>query len=126
LGSAAKTLHDIRSEACNTILATLTLLAFPAVGFSLLRGVEQGWRPIMGVHVALLLVLLATTVFRKKLSLALRAGVVTAVPYLVATSGIVAFGRGNGVMMFYISAIIVAGCFFERRVALGVVASHSA
>jgi len=122
LGSAAKTLHDIRSEACNTILATLTLLAFPAVGFSLLRGVEQGWRPIMGVHVALLLVLLATTVFRKKLSLALRAGVVTAVPYLVATSGIVAFGRGNGVMMFYISAIIVAGCFFERRVALGVVA----
>ncbi|MGE3335813.1 MAG: ATP-binding protein [Rhodospirillaceae bacterium] len=122
MGSTAKTLHDIRSDACNAILATLTLLAIPAVGFSLLRGVEQGWRPIMGLHVALLLILLATTAFRKKLSLTLRASIVTIVPYLVATSGIIAFGRGNGVMMFYISAIVVAGCFFERRVALGVVA----
>jgi signal transduction histidine kinase/ActR/RegA family two-component response regulator len=121
LVNAAKTLHDIRSDACNAILATLTLLAFPAVGFSLLRGLEQGWRPVMGLHVALLLLLLATTAFRKKLSLTLRAGVVTAVPYLVATSGIIAFGRGNGVMMFYVSAIAVAGCFFERRIALGVV-----
>ncbi len=123
MGSAAKTLRDIRSEACNAILATLTLLAVPAVGFSLLRGVEQGWQPVMGLHLALLLLLLLTTAFRERLSLTLRAGVVTAVPYIVATSGIIAFGRGNGVMMYYISAIVVAGCFFERRVAMGVVAA---
>ncbi len=122
MGSAAKTLRDIRSDACNAILAALTLLAFPAVGFSLLRGLEQGWRPIMGLHLVLLAVLAATTAYRKRLSLTLRAGVVTAVPYIVATSGVIAFGRGNGVMMFYISAIVVAGCFFERRIALGVVA----
>ncbi len=121
MGSAAKTLHDIRSEACNAILLTLTLLAIPAVGFSLLRGVEQGWRPVMGLHIAVLLALAWTTLRRNHLSLTVRATLVTAVPYIVATSGIIAYGRGNGVMMFYISAIVVAGCFFDRRIALGVV-----
>ncbi|MGE4064554.1 MAG: ATP-binding protein [Rhodospirillaceae bacterium] len=121
MGSAAKSLHEIRSAACDAILLTLTLLAVPAVGFSLLRGLEQGWRPIMGVHVAMLLTLVLTTVRRKSLNLMVRAAVATAVPYIVATSGLIAYGRGNGVMMFYISAIVVAGCFFSHRTALGVV-----
>lgn len=121
MGGAAKTLHDIRSEGCNAILLSLTLLAVPAVGFSLLRGVEQGWRPIMGIHIALLAALGWTTLRRKRLSLTIRAGVATAVPFIVATSGLIAYGRGTGVMMFFISSIVVAGCFFERRIALGVV-----
>lgn len=122
LGKAAKTLHEVRSEACNAILITLTSLAIPAVGFSLLRGVEQGFRPIMGVHIALLLLLAVTTLARKHLTLTLRAGVAIFFPYVIGTAGIIASGRGSGMMMFYISAIVVAGCFFERRVALAVVA----
>ncbi len=121
MARSAKSFHDIRSDACNAILATLTALAVPAVSFSLLRGIEQGWQPVMGLHIALLLILVATTVARKRLSLTFRAAVVTSVPYVVATAGIITAGRGNGVMMFYISSIVVAGCFFERRVALGVV-----
>lgn len=121
MGSAAKTLHSIRSEACNAILLTFTLLALPAVGFSLLRGVEQGWRPVMGVHIAVLLTLAWTTVRRKHLSLIARGSVATAAPYIVATAGLIASGRGNGVMMFFISAIVIAGCFFDRRVAFGFV-----
>ncbi len=117
----AKTLHEIRSDACNAILLTLTLLATPAAGFSLLRGVEQGFRPVMGLHILLAILLCVTAIYRHRLSLAVRAGVATAVPYVIATSGIVANGRGTGVMMFYISAIVVAGCFFERRIALGIV-----
>lgn len=118
----AKTLHEIRSEACNAILLTLTFLGIPAVGFSLLRGVEQGWRPIMAVHLALLL-LLAGAVFRRaSLSLTARAGLLVAVPYVVATSGLIVYGRGNGVSMFFITAIVMAGCFFERRIAMSVVA----
>ncbi|MDP1602993.1 MAG: hypothetical protein Q8M03_06970, partial [Legionella sp.] len=85
MSKATKTLREIRSEACNAILITLTSLAIPAVGFSLLRGIEQGFRPVMGVHVTLLLVLAATTLSRKKLSLTLRAGVAVFFPYVIGT-----------------------------------------
>ena len=121
LAKAAKSLHEIRSEACNAILITLTSLAIPAVLFSLLRGIEQGFRPVMGLHVALLLMIAVTTLGRKHLSLTLRAGVATFFPYVIGTAGIILGGRGNGMIMFYISAIVVAGCFFERRIALAVV-----
>lgn len=118
----SKTLREIRSDACNAILVTLTLLAVPAVGTSLLRGAEQGWRPVMALHVALLLLLGWTTARRKHLSLEVRATIVIAVPYIVAVAGILTFGRGNGVLMFLISSSVLAGCFFRPRVALGVVA----
>jgi len=121
LGSITKTLHEIRSEACNAILIAFTLIAIPAVGSSLLRGLEQGFRPIMALHVLLLAMLAAATIFRKRLPLTLRAGIVTAVPFLVATAGLVTYGRGNGVMMFYVTSVVVAGCFFARRTALAIV-----
>ena len=112
---APRTLQQIRSDACNTILVTITILAYPGVGASLLRGVEQGFRPVMGLHVVLLIILTATTIWRKHLGFLLRAGIVTAAPYIVGTAGLLAYGRGNGVTMFFVSSCVVAGCFFSRR-----------
>ena len=44
-----KTLTEIRSAACNSILVTITVLAIPAAGASLLRILEQGWKPVMAL-----------------------------------------------------------------------------
>jgi signal transduction histidine kinase/CheY-like chemotaxis protein len=121
LKSVSKTLAEIRSEACNTILVALTVLAAPAVGASLLRATEQGWQPVMGLHVALLLVLGAMTLGRHRLSFAIRAATVTAVPFVIALAGLLTYGRGNGVLMFFVTSAVLAGCFFSRRIAFGVV-----
>lgn len=117
-----KTLDDIRSDACNAILITITALGTPAVGASLLRGIEQGWKPVMGAHVGLLLLLAWTTLHRRSLSLSFRAVAVTGFPLVVAIGGLLTYGRGNGVVMFLISSCVLAGCFFGRRAALGLVA----
>jgi len=122
LRSVPKTLNDIRSDACNAILATLAVVSVPAAGMSLMRGIEQGWKPVMAVHVGLLLLLGWATLRRRHLSLTLRATIATAVPFIIALGGLLTYGRGNGVMMFFISSCVVAGCFFNRRTALAVVA----
>jgi signal transduction histidine kinase/CheY-like chemotaxis protein len=122
MGGAPKTLHEIRSEACNVILIALTALAIPAAATSLLRGLEQGWQPVMGVHIALVLILIWASLRRRHLSLFIRAGVVTGVPFVIALGGLLAYGRGTGVVMFFVSSCVLAGCFFNRRAALGVVA----
>lgn len=121
LRTPPKTLTEIRSAACNSILVTVTALTVIGAGASLLRMLEIGWQPMMGGHVLLALALVVTTLGRKHLSLAVRAGAVTAVPYIVAAGGVLAYGRGNGVAMFFVSSCVVAGCFFNLRVALGVV-----
>ena len=116
-----KSLAEIRSVACNSILVTVTVLTVLGASASVLRSVEQGWQPIMGGHVLLALALIVTTLGRAHLSLAMRAGAVTAVPYVIAVGGLLAYGRGNGVVMFFVSSCVLAGCFFNVRVALGVV-----
>tara|TARA_R110000868_G_scaffold248788_1_gene505335 strand:- start:2159 stop:3925 length:1767 start_codon:yes stop_codon:yes gene_type:complete len=121
LGAVTKTLEEIRSEACNIILVTFTVLAIPAVMTSLLRGLEQGWKPVMGAHIVLFLALVFLTTFRRHLSLSLRAAAITAIPFIIAVGGLLTYGRGNGVVVFFVSSCVLAGCFFGRRTALGVV-----
>jgi len=118
----SRTTGEIRSEACNAILGTFTLLAVPAVGGSILRSLELGWRPITIFHVALAVVLGWAWARRRHLGLATRAGILVAAPFSVALAGLITQGRGNGVLMFFISAIVIAGCFFSLRTALSVVA----
>lgn len=120
--STSKTLQEIRSDACNTILVTFALLAVPAVGGSVLRSLEMGFRPITALHVVLALILGWAALRRRRLSLLIRASILVAVPYVVVLAGLLAHGRGNGVLMFFVSAIVTAGCFFSPRSALSVVA----
>ncbi|MHB1207929.1 MAG: ATP-binding protein [Rhodospirillaceae bacterium] len=119
---APKTLREIRSDACNTILVTLAVLAVPTAAVSVLRVIEQGWVPVMGLHIAVTLMLALAALSRHRMSLSVRAAIVTAVPFVLAVGGLLSYDRGNGVMMFFVSSCVVAGCFFSRRVALGVVA----
>lgn len=119
--AVSKTLNEIQGDACDSILVTLSVVGFPAVGASLLRGLEQGWLPVMGIHVALLATVVITTLLRRRLSLTVRAAVLVAVPYIVALTGLLAYGRGNGVAMFFITSCTLASCFFGRRIALAVV-----
>jgi signal transduction histidine kinase/CheY-like chemotaxis protein len=122
LSGAPKTLREIRSDTCNAILLTLTALAGLALAASLLRGFEQGWQPVMGLHIALFLLVAWTTLRRAHLSFAVRAAVIVAMPYIIGLAGLIAYGRGTGVIMFFVSACVTAGIFFSVRIAIAVVA----
>jgi len=120
--NAAKSLEEIRSEACNAIIVVFFALAVPAGAASLMRMVEQGWRPVMALHVAVIVLLGILTLRRHHLSFMVRASAITAIPYVLSVGGLVTAGRGTGALMFFVSSCVLAGCFFTRRVALSVVA----
>jgi signal transduction histidine kinase/CheY-like chemotaxis protein len=120
--NGTKTLDQIRSEACNTILVVASVLIFFGLVGSFARAIQYGWHPVLALHAILFGSVVITTLARHRLGLALRAGVIVAVPYLAALGGILAFGRGTGIVVFFVSACVLAGCFFSRRIAFGVVA----
>jgi len=118
----SKTLDEVRSDACNIILAVFTLLAAIATAANTLRTIDVGWKPVMALHVVLTLALAFTTLRRHSLSLNVRAAIVTAVPFIIAMGGLLTYGRGNGVLMFLVTTSVLAGCFFNLRVALSILA----
>ena len=120
--NGTKTLDEIRSEACNTILVVSSVLVFCALVGSLARMIDHGWQPLMALHIAMFTSLFITTLARRHLSLGIRASVIIATPYLTTLGGLVTYGRGTGIIVFFVSACILAGCFFNRRIAMGVVA----
>lgn len=120
--TGTKTLEEIRSEACNDILVVSSVLVFFAVVGSIARMMQQGSHALIPLHLILFVALAATTLARRRLSLAVRAGVLIAVPYIATLGGLLAYGRGTGIVVFFVSACVLAGCFFSRRVAIGVLA----
>ncbi|MHB1207580.1 MAG: ATP-binding protein, partial [Rhodospirillaceae bacterium] len=122
LSEPSRTLGEIRSDACNKILLMLVALAVPGVGVIAARILDQGWMPVMWVYGPMLIALAVVTLRRRRLGLAIRAATVTAFPFILGFSSVVATGRLSGTLMFFVSSCVMAGCFFSRRVALGVVA----
>lgn len=66
--------------------------------------------------------LAVVTLRRHLLSLAVRAATVTALPFVIGFASVLYSGRLSAALMFFVSSCVMAGCFFSRRVALGVVA----
>lgn len=122
MSEPSRTLSEIRSDACNKILLMLSALAVPGVAVIVARLFEQGWQPTMWIHAVLLAVLAVVTLRRHLLGLAVRAATVTAFPFIIGFTSILYSGRLSGALMFFVSSCVMAGCFFARRVALGVVA----
>jgi signal transduction histidine kinase/CheY-like chemotaxis protein len=118
----SRTLSEIRSDACNKILLMLSGLAVFGVTVIVARLIEQGGTPIMGVYAVLLVLLSVVTVRRHRLSLAVRAATVTAIPFIIGLTSVLASGRLSGTLMFFVSSCVVAACFFARRIAYGMVA----
>ncbi len=121
MNTPSRTLAEIRSDACNQILMMLAAVAVFGVAVIAARLLEQGFAPVMAVH-GVLLILLTTVIWRRRhLNFILRAATVTAIPFVIGATSVVASGRLSGSLMFFISSIVTAGCFFGRRVAFGLI-----
>ena len=78
----------IRDRLVNAVLVVLSLLGVPALAASLYRAGDIGWRPVMGLHVGLLVLFVATTIARRRLPFAMRAGIVAFAVVTMAAGGI--------------------------------------
>jgi len=111
--ASTKTLAEIRSDVCDSTLIVMLGFAVPAVGASLLRIIEQGWLPVMALHIALVVVLVFVTACRKSLPYTVRAGYAVALMFAVGAAGISFFALSTGVIGFLIGSAILAGVFFS-------------
>jgi signal transduction histidine kinase/ActR/RegA family two-component response regulator len=113
----AKTLAEIRSDACNQALVIISVCGIPAIGLSLLRSMHFGMKGIVFMHTVLVACLLLALFRRHSLSLAVRAGLIIGTFCAVSVGGILTYGLGTGIIMFFVSGAVFAGCMFGRRVA---------
>jgi signal transduction histidine kinase/DNA-binding NarL/FixJ family response regulator/HPt (histidine-containing phosphotransfer) domain-containing protein len=120
MGRLDSVVAEIRSEVCDTVLKWTALIGSIAVLLSLIRILEFGFLPVMAVHIALALLLMATYVMRRSIPYVWRAGVIVAVMFIVATAGHISFGTPARVE-FYVAAGIMAAVFFGEKVGLLVV-----
>jgi signal transduction histidine kinase len=113
----ARTLAEIRSDACNQALVIISLCGVPAIGLSVLRAMHLGMKGIVFMHGGLVALLLFALFRRRHLSLAFRAGLIT-VTFCASSIGVIlSYGLGTGIIMFFVSAAVFAGCMFGRKVA---------
>ena len=122
MSEPSRTLSEIRSDACNKILVMLQVLGACGLAIIVARFLEAGPTPIMAVYAVLYSGLTFVTLRRHRLGLAIRAATVIAIPFVIGLTSIVSTGRLGGTLMYFVSACVLAGCFFGRRIAYGTVA----
>lgn len=115
--ASSKSLADVRAEVCDTVYKWILPLAGIAVASSLLRIFEQGWLPIMSLHIGILVVLTIAYVSRTHIRYTFRAGLLVVLMFLVGIGGHMAFGSPTAVV-YFISAAIMAAVFFGERIGI--------
>lgn len=123
MGDSAKTLAEIRSDVCNTSLVVTWYASLPALATSLVRIVDQGWLPVMGLHLAAVALLSFVTLARHRIAFNVRAGTLIGLMFTVGSAGVLNMAMMTGVVSFLVGAGILAACLFGTRLALVVIAA---
>jgi len=113
-------LDQIRSEVCDLTQVSILAFGILALFLSFLRIPEIGWRPVMGLHIAAVMVLAGITLLRRHIFFRVRAAVVVAILLTIGVSGLVANGSPFG-LAYFVSGAILAAVFFNEKVALATV-----
>ncbi len=109
-----KSLSEIRAQVCDTTMVWLALLAIPAFSINIYRGLEVGWRPVIGVYAAVTVTVLLCAAFRLRLPYRLKANVIVGLLFLNACGALISFGSPAGLQHFVGSAVMAAVLFGRR------------
>jgi len=107
-GTEAESFDAISSRLINRTLVTAAILAVPVVAASVLRVLEIGWKPIMALHIMLLLVLWSTVLGRGRCSYGMRVFVLLSILFVVAMAEFWSFGSASTGTSFLLLAMIYA------------------
>lgn len=116
-GRIDRVLADIRSDVCDTVLKWTALTGAVAAGLALFRALEFGFLPVMALHVAMVALLSAVYVQRKRIPFSVRAGAIIAAMFAVALGGHISFGAPMRIE-FFVAASIMSAVFFGEKVGI--------
>ena len=116
----------ICSEIINRLLGYLSLAALILLPLSLLRMLESGWQPVMGLHLVLSLALWGVWSRRTVLSLLWRFGYIVLMLDLIAVGAIIHNDSMIHGSPFFILAVVVVGTYFSRGMVLAHLFLHAA
>ncbi|MBT7770709.1 MAG: PAS domain S-box protein [Rhodospirillales bacterium] len=108
-------LTDIRGNIANGTLIVLSIIAVPALIFSLLRIQSIGWQPVMGLHLVAASVIWAATLARKRTGYPIRAIVIVGVIALIGLGGFLNFALNGAGYPFFFASVIFATVLFGKR-----------
>lgn len=90
-------------------------MAIPGLAGSLTRIIDFGFQPTMLIHIVLAAATWLIILFRKRLSLRIRAAYIVFTFFLIATAGMFKFGVMSTSQAFYLGAIIITATIFGLR-----------
>ncbi len=111
-------IYDIRSEICDWILVTLSVVAAPALVASLYRLVDFGFNMAMAAQIILASLLWATTFFRQKIPYPYRASFLLSIVFFLAIVGYISFGLVGAGKIWMLVFAIFSAVFFGPKVAV--------
>lgn len=114
---AEKSPPHINSEVVDITLIVLSVAAVPWLLFTFYRAAEIGWLPLNSEHVVVAALLWFTTLARRRLSFAVRAGAIIVFFLLSGIFGTLTFGPAHGGPML-VAASSMCAVFFSRRGAI--------
>jgi PAS domain S-box-containing protein len=112
---ATNAMRTVRNQLIDQGLVFLACVAPFAFILSLLRILEHGWQSIFFFHCALVVVIISCAVFRKRLSYAIRSGVLLGFFVVTGLSGLLAFGLcGGALLLLTLFAVLTAITYGTR------------
>ena len=105
-------LEPVKSYLVNVILTILAVMGIPGLAGSLSRIADFGFQPTMLIHIVMATTCWLIILFRKRLSLGIRAAFIVFALFLIATAGLFKFGIMGTSQAFYLGAIIVTATIF--------------
>lgn len=106
--------HNIKEELIDRVLVILSVVAIPAVGFSLLRFFQIGWRTVYFIHIIMIPTFVILALYRKKLSLSSKTILLMSTCLLLSIFGLLDFGLGSFGIQFLMLYLLLAVVFFRK------------
>ena len=111
----SETIAAVRNRLVNATLVVLVIMGLPALIASLTRVVNIGWQPVLFLHIGAFFVVVGTTLFHRRLSFLIRAGIVITLLWLLGCGGLLTWGLIGAGVFFLINSSILATLFFGIR-----------
>lgn len=108
----------LRNRLLNDLLFWLIVTAVPGIGFSIIRMLFIGWKPIFAAHLVEFLILCVLWLGRKQISYLVRVYGVLIIFWLISMGGLAQFGPLGLAGIFSILIAFIAILFLTKRMAL--------
>lgn len=115
-----KEIQGYRFTICKAFLITIAIIAVPALSASLIRIRDIGWRPVMGIHIFIAVVLWSFAFLRNRIPYVYQAGFIVFMFLAIGVGGLYQFGLIAGGIVFLTAAAPIATIFFEWRTGIAI------